>query len=267
MFVPVRKTRRRRGKSLPSSSILTFASVKSFKDLCILGELWANNERKESLGNKNVRQHINLYEMTEGRDWIRPIVAFLNRKGWFSTMTQPAREFPTRVFRNMALWEEDNARNANSKSPYNFNPPFNAKTMIKGNFTTIQRAFYSGFMSKVMANRLQRALARDPFLLMVRSDKPQRQTQLLNKSCNRFITVIAKDGVPLCKETLLSEQDSSLPFLHGTYFTAQGSLADVKDELPNFRDRFNNYVNVSVMDKRWNDNSYMWNKLVQLFDI
>jgi len=246
---------------------LTYDTARTFDDLCTLGALWADNDRKESMGNADVRTGVNLYEMTDGLDWIRPIVSFLNRKGWLSNMTQPGKLFPARLFKT----DKDFTAEANRQktAPYDFNPQFNSATMVRGKYSLIQRAYYGGFMSKRLANRVEAALSDDVRLVLIRSDKPKQQAQVV-RGCLKYMTVYAKNGVPMCKESeafdaMPEEEQVRAPLLRSTYFSALGELSDLKTEMPHFRENMSDFTMVAVMDKHWNDNAYMWTKLVQVF--
>lgn len=197
----------------------------TFETLC-------NNMANELSSDKNI-----LYEVSEQ---LAKVIISFNRLGFLTHTSQPGNEYNTIVYKSEWHRHHDSC-------PENI-----LCTGIRK-----QRAYIRGYMKKELSEYVFNALKDDPYLFMRTSDH-NREVPFNIK----FGSVIFINDMPVLTQDNDTEESKNVPDASWSYNLSLPLRRHFTMMYPDVHD--DNIVEVDIIDERWNDNTYLWTKVLDL---
>lgn len=187
-----------------------------------------------------------LYELNNNLNWIKDIILKCNKLGFFTCVSQPGSSHKNVIY----------------KSEYD--RKYRTYNILSTDGLRLQRAYVRGYMHKNMAKYIVGELIDDTFLFV--------RAENLNNICGNFDVKVGSvnfyENEPLvkkmhsikCKDDLknIPDGDASLNFespLHRPFNFVRSDIDNIYCI---------NIVEFDILDKRWNNNEYLWKKLYEL---
>jgi hypothetical protein len=189
--------------------------------------------------------------MSGDKSWIRNIIYQYNKKGFYTCMSQPGVDyFGIKIYKTL----DERFKKV-------------GETETCG---IVQRAIVNGFMTENKAHKLYDKLKNDPKLVMFLSDQIQSVYDKQFEYCTLSYR-ISENGIKciMYDEAMFCENYSSnnneinnkhLPDHFCTSALAHSYNVYVRCGYP----CLDNIVGISIMCKDWNDDTYLWNTLLEL---
>ena len=204
-----------------------------------------------------------LYELSN-LEWIKCIIIEYNRLGFFTYTSQPGSE------RNNVLFKSEYHRRISNKE--DITQEFLKENIIHHDAVRKQRAYIRGYMNIKMADFVFQKLEHDPYLF-VRTTNNNRHANFQVK----FGSVNFWNEQPVLNEEIVwhdIEETKNIPDADWSFnfsLSLRRPLTEMLKIRPlseMFDKEYQNIdcadiVEFEIIDTRWNENSYLWNKLLE----
>lgn len=239
-----------------------YSKIKTFEELCDIGCKFILNEIKTHPFLIIDETKDNLYELTKQNEWIRDYLYKFNKLGFYTVMSQPGLDKSTIIYPTYLDYKNSFIENNKSKP-------------LDGTFGIKQRAEVEGFMRLEQGLKLYNALKDEPEIiigisilhdknnLIIESKSIDKYTTLSYQIENfkeRFMVSEAETNEVIRFEFKGIERDKKLRMMKHVvrrYFVVRNY--PLNKHIPNLID--NDIIGISIMDKVWNRNDYLWKKI------
>lgn len=229
-----------------SHSLLTYKDVSNFEELCQFGYMYTTDQ---------VREHPHwvttdspaLYELVDEYAWIKPHVQNYNRLGFFTTCSQPGNY---------------------KKIPYMFPTmkDFRLLTNHMPGYKYAQRAYVSGLMHRETAERVRVELAAYPNILILVGDEqpPEDNINRYDIASIHFtpndqpMFEFEKEQAAAGRIYFSDEASNAIPYVQAAYNITGPTFSYLQRTFPKLQGCNDDFISVSIMDKRWNCNDILW---------
>ena len=245
-----------------------YNNINSYDELCKIGCDFILDKIKQHPFLIIDQKKDNLYELTGPYKQIKNYLYQYNKMGFFTVMSQPGADYPTKIYPNYLEYKKsfDSSNNNIIIKPLN------------GIFGVRQRAEVEGFMKLDKALKLFELLKDEPDIkiglsLLVSPDKYLNNFK--PNSIDKYATIsyqIEKNNKIRFMESEVEINQITRAELKGTdrnnkliklnhvikrYFVVRNYL--IKKHIPNLKD--NDIIGISIMDLVWDRNDYLWKKI------
>jgi hypothetical protein len=246
---------------------ISLKECKTFEQVCLVGAKYANDEDDvhESLGWCDSGCTPNLYEMVRNYSWIRPIIHQYNKLGFYTRMSQPGC----------------NDSIIKSKSLYGSMKQTDIYLNNGNQHTHKQRAMIMGYMRCDRATKIYNILKNDPYLMVglhsINNGDIPNYSWITSSFTNNEITPNVFDIIKLDHpnyDRMTARQQNIInkkyPADFKSYAGAHCSINNFTKELPKlasscFDTKSPEYLDyIEIFDKRWDNNDYLWNKVLDI---
>lgn len=241
---------------------LKYSDIKNFDELCIIGCEFIKGNITQHPFLPNNKSENNLYELVGQYGWIREYLLEFNKLGFYTIMSQPGNSKVIDIYSNYYEYK---------KSFLAHNTKINLNKIV-GNYGIMQRAEIEGFMKYSKAMELYSMLKNEPdIIILISANKSNNILNSLDKyatlsyeSSNdniRFMEAEAEANESIKVQYRNYKRDDKLKLMfHVVKRYFEINKYDIEKHMPNMINF--DIVGISIMDRIWNRNDYLWEKIL-----
>lgn len=188
-------------------------------------------------------KNVNFVELVGNNEWIKDIILDLNKMGFYTYTSQPGR-----ISGNAVVFKTKYDRKHNIEE--------NIISNCDDKFCRKQRAYIRGYMDADMATYVVNKFVDDEFIYA----RSTNHNGIIDDKI-KLGSVVFKNNEPLVYEMSDETDITKIIDSSETYNLAIPLHRPIIMMHEDITFNHNNIVEFDIVDIRWNENSYMWNKL------